>query len=122
MSNEKIPDSEAGRYVQRGESLAQGSRSGGDRRQGDRGLATERRYVDQQRVRRQFIDRVTEMCVQGCSHLSIAEILNDEGLRTAADERWTTSAIEQLLKAEDTRRKKEAWRPKSLTSQETTDP
>ena len=114
MSDEKIPAAETSRYVQRGETLAQGSRTGQDRRDDKRGLSPGRRYVEQSRVRREFIERIKEMQVQGFSNQSIAHILNDEGLVTARSERWTESAIEQLLNTERAREGREAWRPQSL--------
>ena len=98
--------------------LAQGSRSGVERRQGDRGLRPGRRYEDHQKVRREFIDRILEMRIQGCSPRSIAHILNDEGLETEAQKVWTAAAIEQLLAVEDAKRARDAWRPPSLSKQQ----
>ena len=105
---------ESRRIVQRGEELAFGSRQGDDRRTGTRGLAVGRRFVDQHKARREFIEEIRTMSLEGCSADTIARFLNEEGLRTARDDKWTGSAIEQLLKTEDERREREAWTPPSL--------
>ena len=116
MADDKIPASEKHRFVRRGDNLAQGSRSGQDRRDDNRGLAPGRRYDEQTRVRRQFIDRVKEMRLEGCPNVVIAQLLNEEGLLTARNERWTEHAIEQLLNTERAREGRDAWRPKALES------
>jgi hypothetical protein len=111
MSENENPESETRRYVQRGDKLAHGSRSGAERRHAERGLRPGRRYEDHQRARREFIDRILDMRIQGCSAHTTANILNDEAIETAEGKEWTKEAIQQLLDTEDSRRARDAWRP-----------
>ncbi len=91
-----------------------GSRQGGDRRAEDRGLDGGRRTDDQRRVRRKFIDRVVDLADEGHPPKHIASTLNDEGSRTARGHRWTTQAIDQLIRTESARRGRKAWIPRAL--------
>ena len=111
MTDNEIPESERERYVQRGEKLTRGSRSGEERRLAERGLQPGRRYEDHQKARREFIDRILDMRVQGCSARTTANILNDDAIETAGGQKWTEEAIQQLLDTEDSRRARDAWRP-----------
>ena len=111
MSDHNRSDSDAESFFLREGELVTGTRSGHTRRDHDRGLNPGRRYSDHTRVRRRFIDRVIDMKIQGMSALSIANILNDEGLKTANESLWTEDAISQLVKIEASRAKRDAWRP-----------
>ena len=111
MGDQNVPEDESQRYVLRGDLLTSGSRTGQERRIDDRGLNAGRRYLDHKRVRRAFIDRVMDMEQQGLSKKTIASILNDEELKTAAGENWTEVAITQLVAQENERRDRAAWRP-----------
>lgn len=91
-----------------------GSRSGRDRRDTDRGLDVGRRLDDQRRVRRRFINRVVELSDANKTAQDIAVILNDEGCRTARGHRWSTQAIDQLIRSESARRGRSAWVPRAL--------
>ena len=101
------------RIVQRGDELAQDSRSGTDRRGEGRGLNAGRRIDDHRRVRDAFLERVREMLAIGVSPSTAARILNDEGETTAQGEEWTESAIQQLLSVAGKRAHRTAWSPLS---------
>ena len=104
--------------VQRGDDVVYESREGIDRRGNERGLNPGRRLVDHHRVRSQFNERVEMLHAEGASAETIARILNDEDFPTAGGSVWTVSAIEQLLKALNERRNRDAWLPASLTESE----
>jgi hypothetical protein len=91
-----------------------GSRSGADRRTEDRGLDAGRRVDDQRRVRRHFINRIVALADQGLPAKRIAAELNEHGVRTARGHRWTSQAIDQLLRTESARLGRRAWLPRAL--------
>ncbi|MEE2786306.1 MAG: hypothetical protein VX589_03140 [Myxococcota bacterium] len=106
---------EAQRVVQRGDRLAQGSRSGHDRRGADRGLDAGRRRIDHREVRSAFLMRVKDMQIMGMSASSIAMVLNDEGVTTAQGQKWSAIAIKQLLGVSERIERKNAWSPLKAT-------
>ena len=109
--DEALSSKEAKKIVQRGETLAKGSRSGRDRRGEDRGLDAGRRRVDHREVRTAFLARVRDMRLMGMSNSSIAMILNDEGVTTAQGHKWSSIAIQQLLDVAESIDRKKAWTP-----------
>ncbi len=91
-----------------------GSRNAPDRRSEERGLDAGRRVDDQRRIRRRFINRVIDLADGGHDPNGIAATLNEEGCRTARGHRWSTQAIDQLIRTENARLGRKAWVPRAL--------
>jgi hypothetical protein len=116
LENEpEVPRGERAMVYQREGHLSFGSRrESDDRRHGLREAQVGRRETDRTRSRKAFVEQVLDLVDDGLEYAQIAERLNEHGVTTSRGQAWSGTAIGQVVRTEQAKRRRSAWRPKSL--------